>query len=168
MKSKWDSAAAWLSGLGARAKDAIGNIKDKFLGVGRAIVSGIREGITAAWDGLKEKLRALVSGLPAAAKKVLGIRSPSRVFADEIGKPAAQGIGVGFSKAMGGVYAKMQQAVTGEMGRFASVVTPSLQLRQAAVAGSTNMTINYNQPVRTYSETVRAQRDLMRGLVTSV
>jgi len=168
IKAKWQAVTAWLAGLGDKAKDAIGNIKDKFLGVGRAIVSGIREGITAAWDGLKEKLRALVSGLPAAAKKVLGIRSPSRVFADEIGKPAAQGIGVGFSKAMGGVYAKMQQAVTGEMGRFASVVTPSLQLRQAAVAGATNMTINYNQPVRTYSETVRAQRDLMRGLVTSV
>jgi hypothetical protein len=58
--------------------------------VGGQIVDGLWDGIKAGWKGLLEKVEGLLDLLPTAAKKVLGIASPSKVFA-EIGMYTAQG-----------------------------------------------------------------------------
>jgi hypothetical protein len=75
-------------------KSAIGNPGRILYEVGKDIVAGLRNGISAAWHWVTDKLKGLIGGLSKAAKKVLGIGSPSRVFA-AIGKDVAAGLAIG-------------------------------------------------------------------------
>lgn len=131
-----------------------------FLSAGKNIVAGIRQGIENAWSGLQAKLRSLAGALPDVVKRVLGIRSPSRVFAEEVGAPSADGIAMGFTDSMRAVYRRMQSSVNSEMARFASVVTPRAQSQTQAAAVAGGINVNFYQPVRTYSEVVMATREL--------
>lgn len=71
-------------------------------GIGVSIVDGIRKGITEQWQRLKADVSNLFTGLVDWIKKLLGIHSPSRVFAD-IGQNMAAGIGVGWSDTIGDI-----------------------------------------------------------------
>lgn len=64
--------------------------------VGQNIVDGLWEGIKDGWRGLLESIEGLLDLLPTAAKKALGIASPSKVFA-EIGGFVGEGFTVGIN-----------------------------------------------------------------------
>lgn len=64
--------------------------------VGRNMVQGIANGIASLPNVIKDKLLGLADGALSAVKSRFGIESPSRVFADEVGKPIGQGIIAGF------------------------------------------------------------------------
>lgn len=70
------------------------------LGVGNAIVQGIKQGIEGAWGELTGYVGAKMDALKNKIKGFWKIFSPSQVAADEIGKPIAEGIGVGFLSQM--------------------------------------------------------------------
>lgn len=82
---------ALVDGIGA----ALLGIGDFLLGIGKAIVEGIWKGILGIADWIRKKISDFFSGIVNGVKGMLGIKSPSRVFA-EIGKYAIQGFGVGF------------------------------------------------------------------------
>lgn len=63
--------------------------------VGHDIVSGIASGISGAWGMIKGAVEDLANHIPGWAKKVLGIGSPSKVMAREVGKWIPAGIAVG-------------------------------------------------------------------------
>ena len=69
-----------------------------FSSIGSNIVSGIISGISGGAGSLFSSLKGLASRALSAAKEVLGIHSPSRVFRDIIGKNIIRGIGVGLEK----------------------------------------------------------------------
>lgn len=71
-------------------------------GIGMSIVDGIRKGITEQWERLKSDVSHLFTGLVDWIKKMLGIHSPSRVFAD-IGQNMAAGIGDGWASTIGDI-----------------------------------------------------------------
>jgi len=73
-----------------------------FLDAGRNIVEGIWQGIKNAGDWLWQQVSGFFSGLIDGVKSVLGIASPSKVFAG-IGENMAAGIGVGFDREMDAV-----------------------------------------------------------------
>ena len=50
--------------------------------IGTAIVEGIKSGLTAAWDGLKNAVGSMADGIKDKFKSLLGIASPSKVFAN--------------------------------------------------------------------------------------
>lgn len=60
---------------------AFRDIGSHFKNIGSNIVHGIWNGITAGWSWLTDKVRSLTRGLVDGVKNVLGIHSPSRVFA---------------------------------------------------------------------------------------
>jgi phage-related protein len=67
--------------------------------IGRGIIAGLWTGITERWDTLVADFNKLAGGLSSGAKKIFGIDSPSRVFAEigrDITQGLAQGIGVSF------------------------------------------------------------------------
>lgn len=76
------------------------NLKDKLSSVGSDIVDGIKEGIAGSWEALKRFLQDQIGDLIALAKRILGIASPSKVFADEIGAPMGEGVIVGFGSVL--------------------------------------------------------------------
>lgn len=67
--------------------------------IGKNIVTGLWEGIKSMWEWLKEKFFSLFDGLTSGINKLLGIHSPSRVFAG-IGGFMAEGLGEGFGSEM--------------------------------------------------------------------
>lgn len=95
--------------------------------VGKDIVRGLWEGIKlmASWIG--EKVSGFVGGLVDGVKGVLGIHSPSRVFAG-IGQNMALGLGQGFEKQMQSVTAGIQDAIP----------TPTVDTVYNAAAGLVN------------------------------
>ena len=68
--------------------------------LGRDIINGILDGLKRAWDSLVRWFTNAWDGLVGGIKDILGIHSPSRVFADEIGKMIPPGIALGVDQAL--------------------------------------------------------------------
>lgn len=81
---------------------AFGSYVSSVAGIGKAIIDGIRKGITEQWQRLKSDVSHLFTGLVDWIKKLLGIHSPSRVFAD-IGQNMAAGVGDGWASTIGDI-----------------------------------------------------------------
>lgn len=95
--------------------------------VGKDIVRGLWEGIKAMASWIGDKVSGFVGGLVDGVKGVLGIHSPSRVFAG-IGQNMALGLGQGFEKQMQSVTAGIQDAIP----------TPTVDTVYNAAAGLVN------------------------------
>lgn len=75
------------------------NIKS-MVTIGGDLLKGIWNGLSGAKDWLLKKIKGLMSSITDGIKAFFGIKSPSRLFRDEIGKNMALGIGVGFENEM--------------------------------------------------------------------
>ena len=75
--------------------NGIGSLMGSVVEAGKNIVEGIWEGISGAAEWLKEKVTGFFSGIVEGAKDLLGIHSPSTVFAD-MGRNMALGLGQGW------------------------------------------------------------------------
>ena len=95
--------------------------------VGKDIVRGLWEGIKAMASWIGEKVSGFVGGIVDGVKGILGIHSPSRVFAG-IGQNMALGLGQGFEKQMQSVTAGIQDAIP----------TPTVDTVYNAAAGLVN------------------------------
>lgn len=95
--------------------------------VGKNIVRGLWEGIKAMASWIGEKVSGFVGGIVDGVKGMLGIHSPSRVFAG-IGQNMALGLGQGFEKQMQSVTAGIQDAIP----------TPTVDTVYNAAAGMVN------------------------------
>jgi len=82
--------------IGEKIKGVV-NFGKVLYDAGQAIVQGLVNGIVSAWHWVTDKLRKPDRRLSSAAKKLLGISSPSRVFA-EIGRQTAAGLAVGMDQ----------------------------------------------------------------------
>ena len=108
---------AMLGAIGTAASD-----------IGKAIMDGIAAGISEKIESTKRALKGAVDAVIEIAKKVLDMRSPSRVMAEEVGMPIAQGMAMGIMQGVPMV------AQAGSM------------MAQSAVMGAQggNVTYNYN------------------------
>lgn len=79
---------------------AMASSDNEYLQVGANMIKGIWNGITNATEWLYERLSGWVSDVTAWLKNKLGIASPSKVMADQVGVWMARGIGQGFSQEM--------------------------------------------------------------------
>lgn len=71
---------------------------DDFVNIGKNLIEGIKKGVKDAWNGAKNWFGDRANDIKNGFKKVFGIHSPSKVFADEIGKNMVLGIEVGYKK----------------------------------------------------------------------
>ena len=107
--SHWDrikaaTGAAWawikdkVTGVWSGIADALKRGVSAYLNIGTSIVEGLWNGFKKAWgDYMVDKLGGLVRALPGWVKKILGIHSPSKVFA-EIGRQTAAGMALGITQ----------------------------------------------------------------------
>ena len=108
----------YLPELGKAAGEIIGTLLKGladlwvgFIDAGRQIVEGIWQGISGAADWLWSKITGFFNGIIDGVKQYLGIQSPSKVFADQVGKNMALGIGVGFENTMDKVERDMMSSI---------------------------------------------------------
>lgn len=111
IKGVFSNVGGWFKDKFADAKEkvlgAFSGIKDKFLDIGDNIVKGIWDGISDGYTWIKKKIEGWVGDVLGFFKKILGIKSPSRVFRDEIGEMLPPGIGAGFENALPDVEKQM-------------------------------------------------------------
>lgn len=107
--------------LGAWAAITTG-IKDWWNGIdwgemGRSILEGLAAGITGAVGLAVQAMQNAGRAILDAIKGFFGIRSPSQVMADEVGKPLVDGLLGGFQQALG-VASEINGALFGGIGSF--------------------------------------------------
>ncbi len=78
--------------------------------VGKQIVIGLWEGIKAMGSWIKDRVSGFFSGIVDGVKSVLGIHSPSKVFAS-IGQYMAEGLGEGWS----GEYSNIKRNIQNDL-----------------------------------------------------
>ena len=104
----------------------------QILEVGKNIVRGIWNGISAMGGWIREKVTGFFNGIVDGVKGILGIHSPSKVFAG-IGGNMALGLGEGWN----GEFDAVKKSVAGDMD-FVGSYTPSIATAKANTASSTS------------------------------
>lgn len=166
----------------------IGELPKNMLDIGGNIVKGIWDGINGAVDWLHDRIKGFCDGVVDDFKKNLKIHSPSRLFADVVGKNIALGIGQGFTENMKSVVASMTAAIptsfdTGVQVRTAmaaaygvDTVSPRLGMENGtgqALPNGNEIVINQHNEIHSpkalsYSEISRNQRYANQRLVLSL
>ena len=100
----------------------IKGLPDKFLSIGKDIITGMWNGIQNKTQWIKDKVASLGTTVTNAVKKALGIKSPSRVFMG-LGAFTAEGFGIGFEDTMQDVESDMKDSINGLTGSMSANIT---------------------------------------------
>ena len=165
--------------------NGLSSLPSKMAEIGSNIVSGIWNGISSGWNWLTNKVSNLANSLLDAAKDALGINSPSKEFADKVGRWIMPGVGKGLDKSMpatlkdmkakaGELVSAMRAEMSASAGQLTVGASHAAGLRMAG-AGTTVYNDNrmeqsntYNVPVATPSEVAKKQREALRNMVGGV
>ena len=99
IKALWNGFKSWVGGFGSKVvsfaksipskiKEGIGNIAN----VGRQLVQGIWSGIQNAKNWVLDKIKGFGKSILDGLKSFFGIKSPSKVMKDQVGKNIALGV----------------------------------------------------------------------------
>jgi hypothetical protein len=87
-------------------------IPSQIMQIGRDLIDGLINGIRERWQALKNGISNIASGIADTVRGMLGINSPSRVFA-EIGGHLMDGLSQGIERTAGLPLAAMRSVATG-------------------------------------------------------
>ena len=142
----WSDIKSKFSAFWKDIQSVFSGAKDTFKSIGNNIVNGAWQGIKDKAGAFKQNVKNFFSGIVKSVKSSLGIRSPSRVFA-EIGGYMAQGVSVGWDNEFSSVKNGIDKSLDfddANMRINASVKKTSLSADESA-SGSNyfgNITIN--------------------------
>lgn len=97
--------------------------------IGKNIVQGIWNGISGMASWLWNKISGWCSSIFDNIKNFFGIHSPSKLFADKIGKMLGLGLGEGFDDSLSSVYKDMERAVNYENDKLTSNLTNNQMIK---------------------------------------
>lgn len=136
----------------------IRSVVDTFLSfdwgsIGKNIVDGIKNGFVNMWNSFKQTVENVFTGLVDGVKSLLGIASPSKVFAG-IGGYMAEGLGQGFDKEFSNVKRGIQSKL--DFGTMTFGMSSFGHLPALAGAGTTNNYYNINADrVKQFNDIIR-------------
>lgn len=132
-----------------------------WLSIGKNIIDGIITGIWNAAESLFNALKDLASRALQAAKDVLGIESPSKVFRDQVGRYIPAGVALGIRNNLGQVKAAVRQMSVAATDNFTASLRMDTQASSNTSAGgvSSGHGITVNQYIYSKSQTAA---DLMQ------
>lgn len=111
--------------------------------IGKNIVIGIWNGIAKMGDWLWDQVSSFFSGIVNGVKKLLGIASPSKVFAG-IGGFMAEGLGEGFDDQFKSVKENIEKSMNFDDAYASINVSGNAQIKTANAASSAQNTQNNN------------------------
>lgn len=111
LTSAINNLQTWVTNMGSKGKEAVTSlinnvvqaakdIPSKVMSIGSDIVSGVWKGICNAKDAFVNNVKGFFSGIVDGVKDALGIGSPSKVFAKQVGQWLPPGVTQGFKAAM--------------------------------------------------------------------
>lgn len=107
IESTFDSVATWIQDRVDEIESFFTGLVDKMTGIGAAIVQGLWDGLQSIWNDVKEWFDTNIGGLISSAGDLLGIHSPSAVFAD-FGRQVGAGFVAGLRESMDDVELAVQ------------------------------------------------------------
>lgn len=123
-----------VSSLFHNAMSAITNIN--WLSVGSNIIRGIVSGLASAGSAVKNFLISIAKGALDAVKSFFGIKSPSKVMAEQVGKWIPLGIVQGIED--------NTKPLTKEMQNLSELTTASAKVDMVGLAGSNSINSTFN------------------------
>ncbi len=136
-----DLIAALPEIISAIVKGLIGAIP-QIISIGADMVKGLWEGIKsmAAWLG--DKVGSWIGGVWKDIKRFFGIASPSKLMANTVGKPIAQGVAVGILNNAGLVTAAMGSLVPDTSGMMSALGNFDRISGPVSVTGKSSLTVS--------------------------
>ncbi|MCC5894829.1 MAG: phage tail tape measure protein [Alkalibacterium sp.] len=123
-----------IKGIASLANEAVGAINEigaaiiqeamnvDLMSAGKDIVRGLWNGITSMGGWIGEKVGGFFGGITDKVKGVFGVRSPSRVFRDEIGEMLPKGMVVGVEAEEAATERKIEDSFKGTIGSAAKAL----------------------------------------------
>ena len=136
----------------------------KMLALGKNIVQGIANGIRNAASAVVNALGNVVSNAINAAKKKLGIASPSKVFRDAVGQWIPEGIAVGITSNADSVRESINSLVDLKNLGISNAVPKSPIVPTSSTSNVTN--VEYNQTIN--SPKAMTRREVRRETKNAV
>ena len=127
LKSMLNFAKSSADSVKTALHNSIKTLPQTFKDVGKNMITGVIEGMKSMVKTMLHSVGSIFTSVVDNVKDILGINSPSRVFAG-IGKNMALGLGEGFDKQMQSVSAGIQSAIP----------TPTVDTVYNAAAGMVN------------------------------
>lgn len=135
----------------------IGKAATSIVSVGKNIVTGLWSGVSSMISWVKNKISGFVGDIVGGIKSLLGIHSPSRVFAG-IGDNMAKGLGEGFTDEMDKVSKDINNAIPTDFDVDARVGANT----QTSGSGSGGTVITYTGPLVSVAQMVVRSEDDIR------
>lgn len=110
IKQVWGGVKEFFSGIWGKIKSAF-NVGD-MLSIGTDLIKGLWNGINNATKWILDKIKGFCGSVLNGFKSFFGIKSPSRVMRDQVGKMLAEGISVGIDDAKDSVISSIDALVT--------------------------------------------------------
>lgn len=110
VKEAWNGAIEFFSGIAGDIVGAFKDIGSKFKEIGKNIVTGLKNGVLAAWESFTSFMSNKISGIINSVKEKLGINSPSKVFAG-IGENMALGLAQGWDDEYSGIKRQIERGM---------------------------------------------------------
>ena len=126
VQTAWNKVIGFFQQAPGRILKALGDVGSMLYNTGKNIVTGLWKGIQDTWGNVMNWIGGLFNGFIDKVKGLLGIASPSKVFAG-IGNNLSKGLQNGI---LGGV-----PAVQGAMDKLAGITTGSLNASMTLDAG---------------------------------
>jgi TP901 family phage tail tape measure protein len=95
VRRRWNELLLWIGRLPGRIVDFFAGLPGRMASVGWDIVAGLARGFGSRFAQFKRDAEVAAAGFVAGIKSALGIGSPSKVMADQVGVPIVQGIEMG-------------------------------------------------------------------------
>lgn len=130
--------------------------------IGRDIMTGIKKGILAFKDVLFGTVADIAKGLLQKGKDILGIHSPSRVFAKEVGRFIPQGIAVGIEQDSDIAMSSVQDVTSSLVPSKAMLDTAMGRMPSFATAGNSGQAVGNSTNNITINATIREDADIQR------
>ncbi|MFD4880007.1 phage tail tape measure protein [Streptomyces sp. NPDC058420] len=135
----------WIRGLPGRLSSAIGNnLSGLLVGKGKNIVQGLWNGIVSMGSWLRNKITGWAKEvIPGPVAKALGIASPSKVMAREVGRWIPAGVVDGIESGSGAVDRAMSNLVSVPTAGQATAANVAAQTASATSGGGTQPVVTF-------------------------
>lgn len=131
--------------------EELGEVKDEMRDIGVQGIQGMVDGMYSQSGFLYSAAASIVSQAIAAMRMAADIHSPSKKAAELVGKPLAQGVGVGFEQAYPGVMSRLRNVFN------ASMAQTSARLQSAATSGGGTVTREITNNNTTVDRVIRIE-----------
>jgi hypothetical protein len=133
--------------IGSLCESLLEGVADIF-DIGVQLIEGLWDGIMSMGSWLGEKISGFFSGILGGVKEDQEINSPSKVWADQIGKQMAAGVGVGYSDEMPDVGKDIQAAQDGLLSSMNGMATELNYSPVLNTSGSGTVEMRHSGTVR--------------------